>query len=122
MVGHLQLYKFLNKKDIMPGFLLHDSASVSCLHGGIATPSAPNPRVLVNGLPTVMVTVPHKITGCPFNVSGAPSPCITGQWISASQRVFSGPNALVLLDSQAKCVPNGTPLIITGTQTRVSSL
>ena len=37
----------------MPGFLLHVGATVLCAHGGQAQPTAPNPRVLVSGQPTV---------------------------------------------------------------------
>jgi hypothetical protein len=33
----------------MPGFLLHVGATVLCAHGGQATPTAPNPRVMVSG-------------------------------------------------------------------------
>ena len=32
----------------MPGPLLHLGATVLCSHGGQATPTAPNPRVLVS--------------------------------------------------------------------------
>ena len=37
----------------MPGRSLHLGATVLCAHGGQATPTAPNPRVLVSGQPTV---------------------------------------------------------------------
>ena len=56
----------------MPGPLLHVGASVLCAHGGTATPTAPNPRVLVSGQPTVTMVAPYAIAGCPFNVSGSP--------------------------------------------------
>ena len=44
----------------MPGPLLHVGASVLCAHGGTATPTAPNPRVLVGGQPTVLITAPLR--------------------------------------------------------------
>jgi len=82
-------------------------------------PTSPNPRVLVNGMPIVMQPAPYTVAGCPFNVSGAPSPCITAQWVTAAVRVTSNGMPVLLMDSQAICAPNGTPLMILSAQTRV---
>jgi uncharacterized Zn-binding protein involved in type VI secretion len=103
----------------MPGPLLHIGASVLCVHGGTATPAAPNPRVLVSGQPTVLMTTPYAIAGCPFTTGGNPQPCVTGQWTVAATRVTSNGQPVVLMDSQALCVPNGTPLVPVSAQTRV---
>ena len=105
----------------MPGFVVHLGATVLCVHGGQAQPTAPNPRVLVNGQPSVVMTAPYVIAGCPFNVSSVPTPCVTAQWMTAAVRVSSGGQPLVLLDSQAVCVPNGTPLVTAATQARVTA-
>jgi hypothetical protein len=75
--------------------------------------------VLVGGQPTVTLSAPYVIAGCPFNVSGAPSPCVTGQWVVAAMRVQSNGQPLLLMDSQAICAPNGTPLMPVVAQTRV---
>ncbi|MEQ1903074.1 MAG: hypothetical protein ABL888_02665 [Pirellulaceae bacterium] len=104
----------------MPGFLLHVGATVLCSHGGQAQPTVPNPRVTVNGMPTVTMTAPYMVAGCVFNVSGAPSPCVSAQWVTAALRITSNGQPLLLLDSQAICAPNGTPVIIAATQTRVT--
>jgi uncharacterized Zn-binding protein involved in type VI secretion len=106
----------------MPGFLLHVGATVMCAHGGQAQPTAPNPRVLVSGQPIVTQSAPYAIAGCPFNVSGAPVPCVTAQWVTGSTRILSNGMPVLLLDSQAVCVPNGTPLMIIATQTRVTGM
>ena len=103
----------------MPGPLLTVSSTVMCAHGGTATPTAPNPRVLVDGQPTVTMTAPYVIAGCPFNVSGSPVPCVTANWTVAATRVASNGQPVVLMDSQAVCVPNGTPLLPVVVQTRV---
>lgn len=103
----------------MPGFLLHVGATVMCAHAGQAQPTAPNPRVKVSGQPIVTQPTMYTIAGCPFNVSGAPVPCVTGQWISGATRVLASGQPVLLMDSQAICVPNGTPLNIVVTQTRV---
>ena len=107
----------------MPGFLLHVGATVMCVHGGQAQPTAPNPRVRVGGQPIVTQTTMYTIAGCPFTTpSGAPMPCVTAQWVSAATRVRAGGQPVLLQDSQAVCTPNGTPLTITVTQTRVRGI
>ncbi len=103
----------------MPGFLLHVGATVLCAHAGQAQPTAPNPRVRVAGQPVVTQAAPYTVAGCPFNVSGAPSPCVTAQWVTAAMRVRAGGQPVLLQDSQALCAPNGTPLTVVVTQARV---
>jgi hypothetical protein len=65
------------------------------------------------------MAAPYLVAGCPFNVLGAPVPCVTGQWVVAAVRVSSLGQPLVLMDSQAVCIPNGTPLMPLSAQTRV---
>ena len=72
----------------MAGFLLHQGAVVMCLHGGQAIPAAPNPRVLVSGMPTATIAAPWTIAGCPGVPSAVP-PCVTGQWVVGTMRVLS---------------------------------
>lgn len=103
----------------MPGFLLHVGATVMCMHGGQAQPTAPNPRVLVSSQPVVTQAAPYMMAGCPFNVSSAPVPCVTAQWVTAALRVRAGGMPVLLQDSQAVCAPNGTGLIVAVTQVRV---
>lgn len=103
----------------MPGTLVHLGAVVICAHGGQALPAAPSPRVLVSGQPVAVMTSPYVIAGCPFNVAGAPVPCVTGQWVSGASRILSSGAPVILRDSQAICAPNGTPLFVVTTQTRV---
>jgi len=106
----------------MPGFLLHVGATVQCAHTGQAMPTVTNPRVMVSGQPIVTQPASYIVTGCPLNISGAPSPCVTAQWITAAARILSNGLPVLLTDSQAVCVPNGTPLLITVTQTRVTGV
>lgn len=106
----------------MPGFLLHQGATVLCSHAGLAQPTVPNPRVRVGGQPTVIQSNPYVITGCPFVPPGGNGPCITGQWITAATRVRSQGVPLLLQDSQAICTPTGTPLTILVTQVRVKGV
>ena len=105
----------------MPGFLLHQGATVLCQHAGQAQATVPNLRVKVSGQQTVQQPNPWTIAGCPFNVSGSPVPCVTAQWTSAATRVKSGGMPLLLQDSQAVCAPNGTGVNIVTTQIRVKA-
>ena len=103
----------------MPGFLLHQGAAVLCMHSGQAQATVPNPRVKVSGQMTVQQPNPWMVAACPF-VSGVnPLPCVTAQWSTGATRVKSGGMPLLLQDSQAVCVPNGTGVNIVVTQTRV---
>ncbi len=106
----------------MPGFILHVGATVLCMHGGQAQATAPNPRVMVGGQPVVTQAAPHTVAGCPFTTpSGAPLPCVTAQWITGATRVLAGGQPLLLQDSQAVCVPNGTGVNIVVTQVRAKA-
>lgn len=107
----------------MPGFLLHVGATVMCAHAGQATPISPNPRVLVSGQPTVVLTSMYSVAGCTLPPPpGANGPCLTAQYVTSATRVSSNGVPLLLIDSQAICVPTGTPLIASVTQTRVSGI
>jgi hypothetical protein len=107
----------------MPGYLLHVGATVVCAHGGQGQSPSPNSRVKVMGQPVVTQTIPFAIAGCanpvPPNNTG---PCVSAQWISGSTRIKSVGQPLLLQDSQSTCVPTGTPLNITLTQTRVKGI
>jgi hypothetical protein len=107
----------------MPGFLLHVGATVLCSHGGQAQPTVPNPRVTVNGMPTVTFAAPYVVAGCAMPPPPAGNgPCVTAQWITAATRITSNGQPLLLLDSQAICAPTGTPLLIVATQTRATGM
>jgi hypothetical protein len=103
----------------MPGFLVEQGATIICAHGGQASPSSPFPRVRLGGQPVTVQTAPHLVAGCPFAPGGTPSPCVTANWVTAATRVRAGGQPVLLIDSQAVCVPNGTPLTIAATQARV---
>ncbi|HET9252849.1 MAG TPA: hypothetical protein VFP58_12120 [Candidatus Eisenbacteria bacterium] len=103
----------------MPGFLLHFGAQVQCLHAGQAQPTSVNPRVLVSGQPIVMQTSSYVVAGCTLPPpTAANGPCVSAQWVSASLRVKANGIPVLLQDSQATCVPSGTPLLVLVTQTR----
>lgn len=65
----------------MPGYLLTMSCVVTCAHGGQAKPTAPNPRVKINGTPVPMSSPPFMVAGCPMVIpplaGPGPTPCIS---------------------------------------------
>jgi len=107
----------------MPGVLVHVGAQVLCSHGGQAQPTVPNPRVLVSGQPTALITTPYVVAGCALPPPPAANgPCVTAQWVTGTTRVLSNGQPLVVQSSQAICAPTGTPLLIIVTQPRVSAI
>jgi hypothetical protein len=107
----------------MPGFLLHSTAMVRCAHAGTATPTATFPKVLVSGQPIVLVTAPYQVAGCSMPPPpGGNGPCVMGKFSIASTKVLAKGFPVLLQDSQALCVPTGTPLRVGVTQTRVSGI
>lgn len=105
----------------MPGFVLHAGATVMCMHGGQAQPTAPNPRVLVSGQPVTTQAAPYAVAGCPFVPPAGNGPCVTAQWVVAATRVFVGGVPVLTQTSQSMCAPTGTPLQILVTQLRVQA-
>jgi hypothetical protein len=65
----------------MPGPLLTMSCVVTCVHGGQATPTVANPRVLLSGTPIPVAAAPFMIAGCAFAVpppaGPGPTPCVS---------------------------------------------
>jgi hypothetical protein len=107
----------------MPGFLVQVGAQILCSHGGQATPTVPNPRVMLSGMPSVLITSPCVIAGCAFPPPPtANGPCVTGQWLSGTTRVLSLGQPLVVQTSTSVCAPTGTPMIIGVPQVRVSAI
>lgn len=89
------------------GDVLSQGAVVRCSHDGQAQPTIPLSRVLLSGQPAVGAATVYLVTGC----TEAP-PCLTAFWTSTAQRVRSAGIPLVLADSTAVCVPNGTGIVV----------
>jgi len=107
----------------MPGYLLHQGATVLCLHVGQAQPMTFNPRVRVGSQPVVTQTSTYVVAACTLPPpTVANGPCVTAQWISAATRVRAGGVPVLLQDSQAICVPTGTGLNVIQTQMRVKGI
>src|SRR6185436_7290266 len=101
--------------------ILHQGATVLCMHGGQAQAMVPNPRVKVAGQVTVQQPNPWSVAGCPFMTGTNPLPCVIALWVVGATRVMSGKQPLLLQDSTAVCIPNGTGVNIVLTQFRVKA-
>jgi hypothetical protein len=107
----------------MPGYLLHQGATVLCMHAGQAQPASPFPRVQVSGQQIVTQPSIYNISGCTLPPPNAANgPCVTAQFTTAATRVRAGGNPVLLSDSQAVCSPPGTGVNIVVTQTRVKGV
>jgi hypothetical protein len=107
----------------MPGPLLHLGATVTCAHGGQATPTAPFPRVLVSGQPVVTIASPYVVAGCALPPPPAANgPCVTAQFITSATRVLAGGQPVLVMGSQSICAPTGTPLLTITAQPRVTGM
>lgn len=102
----------------MGGFLVQTGATVLCSHAGQAMATAPNPSVLLSGQPSVLLSAPWVVAGCPLVPPPLP-PCVTAQWVMGTTRVTSNGQPLVVSTGQALTIPNGTPLLPILVQTRV---
>ena len=103
----------------MPGPILHLGATVMCSHGGQATPTAPQPRVLVSNQPIATITAPYAIAGCAFVPPAGNGPCVTGQWVVGAVRVFSLNQPVAIQTGSSVCAPTGTPMLPVVAQPRV---
>ncbi len=104
----------------MPGLLVQVGATVTCAHGGQASPAVPNPRVMLGGAPSVTIASPYLIAGCAFPPPPAANgPCVTGQWLTGTTRVLSNGQPLVVQSGASLCAPTGTPMIVVVPQARV---
>jgi hypothetical protein len=101
------------------GYLLTEGAMVLCQHGGQARAGVVSQHVKVNGQAIVTQSASYTVSACSYLQGTTPSPCVTVQWTSAATRVKAGDQAVLLKDSQATCMPNGTGVNVVMTQTLV---
>jgi hypothetical protein len=110
----------------MSAFILQLGCTIQCPHGGLATAITTNTKMRVDGAFALLATDTFTIAGCPLNVSGAPHPCVTIQWVNEAQRVKVDGNPVLLQTSIGLCkAADGLmqgPAVITGVQTRVRGI
>jgi hypothetical protein len=107
------------------GYVLTEATVATCPHGGSITFSASQDSVEVESSLVLLLDDNAVISGCPFNVSGSPSPCTDIEWLLTSTRLKIE-NSEVLLDTSlglclnAASAPQGA-VQITSCQSRVQA-
>ena len=104
----------------MSAYILHENATVQCMHTGKATPNPTDQRVKVGGQKVVTQSTTHSISSCSLPTQ-AGGPCVTAQWMTAATRVKASSRPVLLKSSQATCMPTGTGLNVLSTQTKVKA-
>ena len=90
----------------------------------MATPSSTNAQA--GGTPMLTASDTFTIAGCAFNISGAPSPCVSVQWVQSATKSTRGGAPTLTMASVGLCLaatqaPQG-PIVIASTQTQVSGI
>jgi hypothetical protein len=109
----------------VPGFVLTTATVAICPHGGPVSFVPSQSRVLVDYAPALLVSDQTLVAGCPFNVSGAPSPCTSVRWTAPATRLAVSGTAVLLTTSIGLCLnpastPQG-PALISASQARVQA-
>jgi len=76
---------------------------IQCPHGGMAILTTTNESLTVEGSPALLETDMPTITGCTFNISGAPSPCVLIQWSEGAESLSVDGVGVVLETSVGLC-------------------
>jgi hypothetical protein len=109
----------------MPGFVLTSASTILCTHGGSATVSPSNTKVTADGAPILVESDVHTVAGCPFNVSGSPSPCVQIAWSGGASKVTVNGTAVLVQSSVGQCKAGTGAVqgvaIIAATQSKVSA-
>jgi hypothetical protein len=111
----------------MGGYALDGNTQMQCPHGGTVTVQPKEQRVMVRDSPVFVMKdfspPAPAISGCSFNISGTPSPCMQVKWLLPAQKVEIDGSPVLTSLSVGLCVtaaqvPQGKA-IVTGFQTEV---
>lgn len=118
----------------MAALLLNSNSHAICSHGGQAKPVMPAVRVKLSGSPAVMQQPPWPVSGCllPPMFGAGPTgqmhtivgmlPCFFANWMTATVRVKSMGQPLLLENSQGIAIPSGLPVVVVPNQFRVRAI
>src|SRR5689334_10632780 len=84
-------------------FVLTASSTIQCTHGGSAMASPSQTKLLADGSPMLTESDTHTVSGCSFNVSGSPQPCVTIAWSAGSSKVSAGGAKVLTQSSVGQC-------------------
>lgn len=118
----------------MAALLLNSASQAICMHGGTARPVAPMPRVMLSGAPAVPQQPPWPVIGCPVlpPFGSGPTgmqhpiigllPCLLANWVTATTRVKSMGQPLLLAVSQGIALPSALAVTPMPSQIRVTAI
>ena len=104
--------------------LLTTASTLMCPHGGTITGSPGATKASADGAVVLRASDSFSIAGCAFNVSGAPQPCTSVQWVGTAQKVSHAGDLVLNEASVGLCLgpaPQGT-VIVSATQAKVAGL
>ena len=92
-----------------------------CPHGGQAVVVPSNPTVQIAGSPVLVMSDVFTIAGCPFNISGAPAPCVNIQWTAPAVSTTVNNTPVLLATSIGLCMGGspGVPAVVVPGQMQV---
>ena len=89
----------------MPGHILTTASTVMCTHGGQATLTTSNVKLMVDGAPALLESDIHTVAGCPFTVPPSkPQPCIRIEWSGGATQCKVGGTGVLIKTSIGKCI------------------
>jgi hypothetical protein len=103
----------------MPGPILTTLSTAQCPHGGmVQLTTTANAVVQIDGGYALLESDIHTVTGCSFNISGSPSPCVMVQWSGGSTQVKINQVGVLTTSSIGQCIGAGVQgvAIISNTQ------
>lgn len=83
---------------------LTKSATILCTHGGSAMPIPSNFKVKASQSPVLLESDATLVSGCPFNISGKPSPCVRIEWSAPAVKVKFDTGKPLTRASVGKCI------------------
>ncbi len=109
----------------MPGYVLTSSSTVQCTHGGSASVSPSNTKVMADNAPILVESDVHMVAGCPFMIGNTPSPCVQIAWSAGAAKVTVNGTAVLVQSSVGQCkagtgAVQGVAMIV-NTQTKVQA-
>jgi hypothetical protein len=105
--------------------LLTTASTLMCPHGGSVSIVSANTKVSA-GAALALASDTFTIAGCSFQLSGAPHPCLTVQWVLTNTKTMVNSTPTLSLDSQGLCLAADQaaqgPVSIVNTQPTVGGL
>jgi hypothetical protein len=89
----------------MPGYILTTTSTVTCTHGGKATLTTANTKVMIDSAAALLESDIHSVAGCTFTVPGPkPQPCVRIEWSMGAMMCKVNDTGVLVTSSTGKCI------------------